>query len=87
MRLRPVGASLPCAFPRRSERLGRVLILRPAVDCPARCGDCPWNPTEQRRRLAEGSWRRGADGLLRLHFRPGKKNDSGEDAREQEELS
>ncbi len=62
--------ALPCLFSRYSRRLGRALPLRPAVDCDGRCAGCPWNREEKRRRRAEGSWRRGADGLLRLHFVP-----------------
>lgn len=71
MDLRTQGkASLPCLFSRFSRRLGRALPLRPAVDCDGVCAACPWNRAEKQRRMRDGSWRRGADGLLRLHFVP-----------------
>ncbi len=63
-------AALPCVFSRFSRRLGRELPLRPAVDCEGVCVCCPWNREEKERRKREGRWRRGADGLLRLHFKP-----------------
>lgn len=85
MRLRSLGAALPCAFARYSLRLRRSLLLRPAVDCCGSCAGCPWNRAEQRRRLARGRWRRGADGLLRLHFPPAGETESGAGAREKEE--
>lgn len=62
------AAALPCVFSRYSCRLGRALPLRPAVDCDGQCAACPWNREEKLRRRTEGSWRRGVDGLLRLHF-------------------
>lgn len=71
----PANAALPCLFSRYSRRLGRALPLRPAVDCEGRCAGCPWNRAEKLRRRAEGRWRRGADGLLRLHFVPLKSDD------------
>ncbi len=70
MRLKNLGAGYPCVYLRFSGRLGRLLPLRPAVDCGGDCGGCPWNPAEQKRRLALGVWRRGGDGLLRLCFPP-----------------
>ena len=79
--------SRPCVFLRFSRRLGRLLPLRPAVRCERDCLSCPWNGAEQQRRLREGVWRRGRDGLLRLHFVPAGKQDSGDSAREQEEAT
>lgn len=64
----PGRAALPCLFSRFSRRLGRLLPLRPAVDCSEHCSSCPWNPEEKLRRRREGVWLRGEDGLLRLHF-------------------
>ena len=64
------SAALPCVFSRFSRRLGRMIPLRPAVDCGGNCPSCPWNRAEKERRRREGQWRRGADGLLRLHFKP-----------------
>ena len=65
---RIAGEARPCCRFRFSRRLGRMLPLRPAVDCTGRCRACPWNPAEQARRLSRGVWRRGGDGLLRLCF-------------------
>lgn len=65
-----VNAALPCVFSRFSRRLGRAIPLRPAVDCDGVCVGCPWTREEKERRRQEGRWRRGEDGLLRLHFKP-----------------
>ncbi len=65
-----VNAALPCVFSRFSRRLCREIPLRPAVDCDGVCTGCPWSKTEKERRRQEGQWRRGSDGLLRLHFKP-----------------
>lgn len=78
-------ASLPCVFSRFSRRLGRALPLRPAVDCDEACASCPWNRAEKLRRRQEGVWRRGADGLLRLHFISNKDASSDQDSRKEEE--
>ena len=75
------NAALPCVFSRFSRRLGRVIPLRPAVDCGRDCASCPWNPEEKERRRREGRWRRGADGLLRLHFKPIEENRINEEER------
>lgn len=84
MRLRASGsAALPCAALRYSPRLRRSLLLRPAVDCSYACAACPWNRAEQRRRLAEGVWRRGKNGLLRLCFPPAGQAAPGPCAREE----
>ena len=64
------SAALPCVFSRFSRRLGRALPLRPAVDCDGVCDGCPWTREEKERRRQEGRWRRGEGGLLRLHFKP-----------------
>ncbi len=85
MRLNSIRSpALPCVFLRFSRRLGRLLPLRPAVSCARECSSCAWDRREQRRRLTEGRWLRGADGLLRLHF-PAAGEDSGHIAREKEE--
>ncbi|MBR0200806.1 MAG: hypothetical protein IJQ42_11650 [Oscillospiraceae bacterium] len=68
------SAALPCVFSRFSRRLGRAIPLRPAVDCDGVCAGCPWSRAEKQRRRREGRWRRGEDGLLRLHFRPIQKD-------------
>lgn len=71
--MRPAGpgsAGLPCSYSRFSLRLGRWLPLRPLLRCRRDCARCAWNRAEQERRLRSGVWRRGADGLLRLHFPP-----------------
>ena len=78
--------SRPCVFFRFSKRLGRLLPLRPAVHCRGDCPSCPWNGAEQERRLRQGVWRRGGDGLLRLHFSPAGSKDPGS-AREKEATS
>ena len=85
MQLKAVTAGQPCAKPRFSRRLGRLLPQRPAVDCAGDCAACPWNPAEQARRLALGLWRRDEKGLLGLRFPPAEKERSGDRAREGEE--
>ena len=60
----------PCGRLRISRRLNRVLPLLPGVDCSRSCLSCGWNRAEQARRLAQGHWCRGQDGLLRLVFPP-----------------
>lgn len=75
------NAALPCAFSRYSLRLGREIPLRPAVDCDGVCTGCPWSREEKERRRREGRWLRGADGLLRLHFKPIEENRINEEER------
>lgn len=75
------NAASPCVFSRFSRRLGRMIPLRPAVDCDGVCTGCPWSREEKERRRREGRWRRGSDGLLRLHFKPAKMNTSREEDR------
>lgn len=62
--------SVPCVYSRYSESLRRTVPLRPAVDCEQACTGCPWNRVEKLRRRVTGTWKRGADGLLSLHFKP-----------------
>ena len=62
--------SAPCVYSRYSESLRRTVPLRPAVDCEQACTGCPWNRVEKLRRRTTGVWKRGADGLLSLHFKP-----------------
>ena len=78
------NASLPCVFPRFSRRLGRLIPLHPAVDCEGQCASCPWNEAEKNRRREKGNWRRGSDGLLRLHFSPREEAISCENTREED---
>ena len=75
------NAALPCVFSRFSRRLGREIPLRPAVDCGGVCAGCPWSREEKERRRREGRWLRGADGLLRLHFKPIEENRINEEER------
>lgn len=75
------SAALPCVFSRFSRRLGRAIPLRPAVDCDGVCTGCPWSRAEKQRRRQSGQWRRGEDGLLRLHFKPIKGNPENKEER------
>lgn len=56
---------------------GEVELSTPPIDCSGRCERCGFNPTEQKRRFAEGWWfndgvlktETGVQvGLNRLHF-------------------
>ena len=62
--------SFPCVYSKYSESLRRTVPLRPAVDCEQACTGCPWNRVEKLRRRMTGVWKRDADGLLSLHFKP-----------------
>ena len=62
--------SVPCTYSKYSQRLGRTVPLRPAVNCGEECTGCPWNRVEKLRRRVTGTWKRGANGLLSLHFKP-----------------
>ena len=40
-----------CEMTTYSNDLKRVIREKPCVICEFRCGTCPWNPEEQRRRI------------------------------------
>ena len=64
--------SAPCLYLDWDDSKQRWEHRSPAVRCSFDCGSCPWNPNEQERRLATGTWVKNDKGVRHLKFRSAK---------------
>lgn len=61
---------VPCLYLRWNERKNCDELWPAAVDCSLDCKGCGFDPSEQARRLRDGTWVCDHKGVRRLVFKP-----------------